>query len=445
MTPPQITEETLHINGDAELHTLGSILIDQTGAEFDKVADWLKPQHFATGWNKYIYEAMLDLRARRQPIDMVTLPERLKLMQAPVDTLTLFSLIERTPTYLYLEHYAKLVVDLAEKRNLMAAAGKIAGMTYEDMTPLAMRDKAIDLIAGAVTNAGDDSWISMTDAVGTALDNLDPSRRAPALSTGFRKLDQFLGGGLRRKRSYVIAGRPAMGKTILGLLMAYHMAKAGHKVAFFSLEMPAADLAQRLIAMLAGINGLRLQNAVFDNGEYSDLAKFTPEEEERITEAAGELYGLPLSFNQVSNDGSIFSAIRQRHARHGLDAVFFDYIQLTEIAGANNRNDAIGTVSRRFKLTAMALDLVVTLLSQLSRDVEKRTDKRPVLSDMRDSGNIEQDQDGVMGVFRDEYYNPKTPDRGIAEILLLKHRYGPTGKVKLGFDGALSKFYELPV
>lgn len=444
MTPPQLTE-TLHVNEDAELHTLGSILIDQTGAEFDKVADWLKPQHFATGWNKDIYTAMLDLRTRRQPIDMVTLPDRLKQMGAPVDTLTLFSLIERTPTYLYLEHYAKLVAQLAEKRSLVAAASKIAGMTYEDMDTLTMRDKAIDLIAGAVTNAGDGSWISMTDAVGAALDNLDPLRRTPAIPTGFKKLDQFLGGGFRRKRSYTIAGRPAMGKTILGLLMAYYMAKAGYKVAFFSLEMPAADLAQRLIAMLAGINGLRLQNTVFDNGEYSDLAKFTPEEEDRITEAAGELYGLPLAFNPTSNDGNIFSAIRQRHARHGLDAVFFDYIQLAEIAGSANRNDAIGTVSRRFKLAAMAMNMAVILHSQLSRDVEKRTDKRPMLSDMRDSGNIEQDQDGVLGIYRDEYYNPKTPDRGIAEILLLKHRYGPTGKVKLGFDGALSKFYELPV
>ncbi len=426
--PPREYEQQLHVDAYLEQQTIGAMLI---GPELIRtVRDWLHPQHFATGFNKTIYTAMLDLMEKGTAIDPITVGQRTKQLGYEIEPAAFFSFVEHTPSAFNLPHYARDVVSLAEKRALVDAGQRVIAMTHEDMTPLDMKDKALALLTGAVSNRADAGWTTLGDAVSRALTNLEPDNRIPAIPTGFPKLDEFLGGGFKRKRSYCIAGRPAMGKTALGAQIALNMAIAGYRVAFFSLEMSDEDLALRFLSSMTGIDGLKLQAGTVNEDEEILLA-----------EAAGELYGLPLKINPHGEDVGLFSAIRQLSATEGLDAVFLDYIQLVEVAGNQNRNDAIGTVSRRLKLGAMALDFVAVPLSQMSRANEKRTDKRPELSDMRDSGNIEQDQDGAMGIYREDYYNPKTADRGSAEIIIMKHRFGPTGKVKLGFNASLTKFF----
>lgn len=429
--PPPHEEElnaALHIDPYAEQYTIGALLIDPSGIY--TVRSWLRPDMFATGFNKPIYTAMLDLADKGLPADPITLSDRVKQIGYDMPPAVFISYIETIPNALYVQHYGEIVAKLADKRSLVAAAGRITELTYRDLTPLEMRDQALDIVTKSVSASVDHGWSDLNDALAKALNNLEPENRIPALSTGFSKLDEFLGGGFKRKRSYCLCGRPGMGKTVLGAQIALNMARAGHRVAFFSLEMSDEDLALRFLSSMTGIDGLRLQSGMT-----------TQEEREQLAEAAGEMYGLPLKFNPHGNDLGILSGIRHLHATGGIDAVFLDYIQLVDVAGNQNRNDAIGSVSRRLKLAAMSLDFVAVPLSQLSRANEKRSDKRPELSDMRDSGNIEQDQDGVAGIYREEYYNPKTADRGTAEIIMLKHRFGPTGKVKLGFNPSLTKFF----
>lgn len=417
----------LHIDPYAEQYTIGALLIDPSGIY--AVRDGLRPDMFATGFNKIIYTAMLDLADKGLPADPITLSDRVRQLGYDITAATFITYIENIPNSFYVEHYAAIVAKLADKRSLVAAAGRISELTYKDLTPVEMRDQAITLVTGAVANRADAGWTTLGDALGRALTNLEPENRIPAIPTGFAQLDTFLGGGLKRKRSYCLCGRPAMGKSVLAAQIALNMAIAGYRVAFFSLEMSDEDLALRFLSSMTGIDGLKLQ-----------AGNVNEDEKILLNEAAGELYGLPLKFNPYGEDVNMFSAIRQLSATEGLDAVFVDYIQLVEVAGNQNRNDAIGTVTRRLKLGAMALDYVAVPVSQMNRTNEKQADKRPELSHLRDSGNIEQDQDGVLGIYREDYYNPKTADRGTAEILLLKHRFGPTGKVKMGFNASLTKF-----
>lgn len=419
------------INPQAEQQAIGAMLLEPWRVR--EVENWLKPAHFAHGQHRQIYGAILDLHHKAQPVDAITVGEQMKRNGERVDPVMFFGFIENTPTAMYLEHYAGIVVQMAERRQLAEAGRKTVMLAYNmEIEPLAARDQSMTMVGSAVHNHGDDGWVSLADATGQALDSLDETTAVPPIPTGFVKLDEALGGGLKRKRSYCIAGRPAMGKSAFAGQIALNMAEAGYRVGFFSLEMAAEDLAKRFISLRATVNGMKLQRAgmIEDEKEWQD-----------VTNAAGDLFGLPLYINHVGQDTNMFSAMRSLHAKQGLDVLFVDYLQLVEVAGNNNRNEAIGSVSRRLKLAAMALDMAVVPLSQLNRAGEKESDQRPKLHHLRDSGAIEQDQDGVIGIYRDDYYNTKTANRNTAELIIMKHRFGPTMTVNMNFAAEYTKFF----
>lgn len=415
---------------EVERSVLGSLLIDPDAI---RKAESVRATMFYRETHGWVFTAMRELNDNGQPIDFTLLTNRLEEKGQLADVggpAYLTDLVADTPTALYVEHYIEIMTKLYEQRQLIAAAGKLAQLAYDqDFDPVSAREQALSLVTGAFTKRADTGWVSLRDAVRTALDQLDGDTRRPPLATPWGKLNLLLGGGFFRGQSIVIAGRPGMGKTSMMLQCAIKNADQGYRTAFFSLEMPPKELATRALSMLTGINSLRLRNGnISDDGTEADA----------LMDTANKLAQMPLTFNSTGNADSIFAAIRQQHADHGLDAVYVDYLQLLGGDKRDNRNLEIGEYTRRAKNMALELDIAWVWGSQLSRNNEKRQDKRPELADLRDSGSIEQDQDIVIGLYRDEYYSGK--DDGKAEAIILKHRQGPIGTVPLAFDKKTTSF-----
>lgn len=418
---------------EAEEAEVGGLLLDPEG--MSKVRDWLQPYHFYRERARTIYGVMCELYDSKQPIDYVTVVNRLEEAKKLDDVggaAYLMELVANTPSAMYLKHYADIVVKLAEQRALIAASQEIVQLGFDsEFDRTHARDKALNAVMRALPHKVDNSWMTMGQALSGALSQLDPVTRTPPIPTGFRRLDAQLGGGLYRKRSYVVAGRPGMGKSAFMLGLALTGAEAGAKTAFFSLEMTAEELMLRALAMYTGINGLKLASGNINPDS---------DEMERVLEAADKLNKLPIKFNPFFEVNAVFAACAAQKAEEGLDAVYVDYLQLLEIDGmsGDNRNLEIGKITRRGKNMAKDLDLALIFGSQLSRVNEHAKDKRPDLSALRDSGSIEQDQDAVFGLYREEYYSGQ--DAGKAEVILLKHRQGPTGTIVLNYEKQTTKF-----
>lgn len=290
-----------------------------------------------------------------------------------------------------------------------------------------------------VTNTPSNSPITVSEAFleyFARLEEISQSDGNPdAVCTGFYDLDEILGGGLAKGDLVIVAGRPAMGKSAWALQVGFNFAKAkGKKALFFSLEMPKKQLMDRLVSQLCGIEVTFLSNGKISQNQW-----------EKILEVHKVLDNAPLLIadNLNRNWQQIENEIRIQHTKSDgeLELVIIDYLQL--LVEGDDIVRELGKATRAFKLLAVELGISIVLLSQLNRSVEQRRDKRPQLSDLRDSGCIEQDSDKVFAIYRDEYYNPDTCDRGLAEIILLKNRTGPTGTVKLLFEGSLVQFRNL--
>lgn len=436
MTTPSMHETPASMS--AERAFLGSILIDWEA--IGKVKDKVKPAHLFFSNHRSIYETMLELTEKNLPIEYAILVERLEaknLLTTAGGPSFFMDLVADAPTAMYVDHYADIIMKLYEQRQLSSVGAKIVELAHStDYDPLTTRDQAISLITGAIPHKVDSQWVSMDTAVKQALLQLEPEQRSMPIPTGFRKLDALLGGGLYRGRSYVVAGRPAMGKTAMILQMAIVAAKHGHRVGFFSLEMSAAELAARALSMESGINGLKIASGNIDNDS---------EEPEWLMQAADTLSRLPIQFNPWYEAEGIFGSCRALAGTSGLDMVCIDYLQLLSSAKDFQRRDLeIGDYTRKGKNLARELNLPLVWGCQISRKNEGRSDKRPELSDLRESGAIEQDQDVVVGLYREEYYNPGQ-DKGMAEAILLKHRQGPTGTVKLRYEGRTTRFSDGPL
>ena len=417
----------------AESSLIGSILLDPS--RYHKVKDVVLPWHFYYPAFRQMYLAIQWLHEHKQPIDSALLIGRLQDMRV-LDEVggpgAVTETVAAMPTAMYLEHYADTVITLAERRRLAEAAADIMKLAYsEDFDRNTARDEAISQVMSAVPHRVDSQWLTMKDAVKGALDQLDPLTRVPPIPTGIPSLDAHLGGGLFKGRCYCTAGRPGMGKTAFMVAKALSAAQSGAKVAFFSLEMTASEIAMRCIAMLTGINGLKLQSGRVDaDGD----------EMERVLDAADVLAKLPIKFNPWYQAEGIIASSTALKAEDGLDVVFIDYLQLMEtVRNSENRNLEIGTITRRLKNAAKELGIAIDMGSQLNRTNEGHKDKRPELASLRESGNIEQDMDVVFGMYREEYYTGE--QKGMAECIILKHRQGPTGTVILGYDGATTRFY----
>ena len=428
-------------NIEAEEAILGGILIDPEA--ISRIAELLRPEFFAITAHQVIYRSALGLFLQGQPTDLMTvttwLTDRNQLEQ--VGGLTkLAQLVDRTVSAVNIDQYAVLVEDKYQRRKLIEAGNNIVQLGYETATPLEIvLDRAEQEIFSITQERPQQDLVSIGETLNQTfqdLENRNEGLALPGISSGFYDLDAMT-GGFQRSDLIIVAARPAMGKTAFCTNIAHQIAAGQQKlpVAVFSLEMSKEQLVQRILSSEAKIESNRLRSGKISQNEW-----------EPISTAIANLSELPLFIDDTPNITvtEIRSKVRRLLAEQGgtLGLVLLDYLQLME-GSSDNRVQELSRITRSLKGLARELNVPIIALSQLSRGVEARTNKRPMMSDLRESGSIEQDADLVIMLYRDEYYNPDSPDRGIAEVIITKHRNGPTGIIKLLFDPQFTCFRNL--
>jgi len=428
-------------NLEAEEAVLGSLLIDPDA--IFRVAPFLSPEDFYREKNGWIYRAILDLHERREPADFVTLCDELERrgqLEEVGGAAYITSLINAVPTAINVEYYAHIVERTALRRRLLKAAGEIASLAYEEAEDIEeVIDRAEQTLFSVSERRVARELVPIKQVLREYYDRIDYlyQHRGELIGvpTGFTKLDKLL-GGLQRSDLVIIAARPGVGKTSLVLSIAQNAArKYGQRVALFSLEMSAEQVVQRMVSAETGIDSHRLR-----------LGDLRDEEWPRFVQATGVLSEAPIFIDDTPAISALQlrTKARRLHAEHGLDLIIVDYLQLMRgDYRAENRVQEISYLSRALKSLARELNIPVIACSQLSRAVEQRQDKRPILSDLRESGALEQDADVVIFIYRDEIYNPDTEYPNIAEVIVAKHRNGPTGRVPLFFKKELAQFLEV--
>lgn len=438
-TPSKVLPQNI----EAEEAVLGSLLIDSDA--IIRVATFLQPDDFYVQRNGWIYEAIRDLHERREPADLVTLTDELDRREHLAEIggpPYLTTLINATPTSIHVEYYARIVERTAILRRLIDAAGQIAKLAYQDVDDVdEVVDRAESIIFGVSEKRVSRDLVPIRQVLDEFYDRIEylfaHQGEIIGVPTGLADLDKLL-GGFQRSDLIIIAGRPGMGKTSLALSIALQAARKWDKrVGVFSLEMSNEQVVQRLVSAETGIDSQRLRLGDIHEDEWSTLVQATS----------------LLSNSQIYiDDTPAISALEMRtkarrlHAEYGLDMLIVDYLQLMRgDFRSENRVQEISFISRSLKGLARELNIPVVALSQLSRAVEARHDKRPMLSDLRESGSIEQDADVVVFVYRDELYNPDTEFPSIAELRVSKHRSGPTGIFSVYFKKELAQFVDLEV
>lgn len=427
---------------EAEEAVLGSLLIDPD-AIMD-VASFLQPSSFSREKNRWVYEAMRDLNEEREPIDFITLSEMLR-QRGQLDALGgeafLIGLLNVVPTSVNAESYARLVESAALRRNLIKAASKIADLAYDEAEDISVViDRAEQSLFSVSEGRNARDLKPVRDIADEYLDRIQELNARGedmiGIPTGFTDMDKML-GGLNKSDLLIVAARPGMGKTSLLLNLVFNAGlKHSKRIAMFNLEMSGEQLVQRMISAQTRIDSQRLRRGQLREEEWPIFY-----------EAVGRLSETRIFIDDTPSitPMQLRTKCRRLYAEHGLDLVIIDYLQLMQSErSTNNRVQEISEISRALKGLARELDVPVIAAAQLSRAVESRQDKRPQLSDLRDSGSIEQDSDIVMFIYRDDYYNPETTERpNIAEISVAKHRHGPTGTVDLYWHAQLATFRNL--
>ncbi|MDP8924815.1 MAG: replicative DNA helicase [Chloroflexota bacterium] len=431
-------------NVEAEEAVLGSVLLDRE--IIGRLSGIVEPRDFYRERNGLVFETMLGLYDRHEPVDYLTLInelDRLERLEEAGGVAYLSGLLGVVPTPIHAEHYAKIVADTAFMRRLISAGGKIAAIGFQNQFPT---DEALErceqLLFDVANKKATRDFESLSDILRAYLDELALIREGEGMTygvpTGFQDLDKITVGGLQRSDLVILAARPSMGKTSLALGMA---ANAGIKFkavsAVFSLEMSGAQLAARLLATESGIETTRLRTG-----------QLTEAEGRKLGHALGLLAEAPIYIDDTPGISvtSLRAKARRLHNEVPLDLIIVDHLQLmTSGRGGENRVNEMSEISRQLKGLARELNVPVVALSQLSRAVEQRSPKIPILSDLRESGSIEQDADVVMFIYRDDYYNKDSEKQGIAEIHIAKHRNGPTGQISLLFNQRTTKFLDLEV
>lgn len=427
-------------NIEAEEAVLGSILIDREA--IGRIATFLRESDFYRDRNKEVYAAGLTLYDRREPTDVLTVQDELerrgKLEECGGATY-LASLSAAVPTSVHAEHYARIVERTAVMRRLIQAAGQIAAIGYEQSDDVdGCLDRAEQLLFAVSQRRLTREYVSLQAALKEYFDTIDflhqHKGEVVGVPSGFSDLDKMT-GGLHASDLIIVAGRPAVGKTSFVLTMA-HTAAVKHKVpvAVFSLEMSVEQLVQRLLCSEASVDAHRLRSGYIDEYEWH-----------RISHAFGVLSEAQIFIDDTANITTLElrAKARRMKAEHNIQMLIVDYLQLMQGRGLDNRVQEVSEISRGLKALARELDIPVVALSQLSRAVESRQDHRPVLSDLRESGSIEQDADIVMFIHREELYKRDTERKNIADIIVAKHRNGPTGEVALRFFPAQTRFADL--
>lgn len=443
--PPE-TGKGIPANLDAERAVLGSCLLDPEALV--KVTGFLRPEDFYRERHAWLYRAMQALGERREPLDFVTVTDELE-RRGQLGELGgpsfLTDLITNTPTALYVEHYAKIVERSAAQRRLISVAGKIAELAFTGADDV---DGVIDRAEQLIMGVSEGRLHRQVEPVGAILpevidriaDLAHNQGQIMGVPTGFALLDRML-GGLQKSDLIVLAGRPGIGKSAFALSIGLSAAKRhSARIGIFSLEMSKDQLVQRLLSMETGIDTHRLR-----------LGQLTDEEWPLLLEAANGLSDASIFIDDTPemNVTELRAKARRLHAEHGLDLILIDYMQLMSGQETNGRGDnrqqEVSYISRSLKGLARELNVPVLALSQLSRAVESRADKRPTLSDLRDSGSIEQDSDVVLFLYREDYYIDDTDRQNIADVIVAKHRHGATGTASLYFRKELTQFRDIEI
>ena len=430
--PPQSIE--------AELSVLGAMMLKKKAVT--QAIELLRSDEFYRQAHRVVFEAMESLVREGEPVDIVTVTESLRksgLLEQVGGITFLANLTNSVPSTANLAHYAKIVKEKAILRSLIDVSTEIAGMAYEGSEDIAVQldgaEQKILAIAGGRTTG---TFTPIKDVVFDAMDRVNQLAQSKGgitgLSTGLATLDSVT-RGLQKSDLIIVAARPAMGKTAFVLNLATHVALQGGTVAFFSLEMPREQLMHRIFCAEGQIDATHLARGELDEEEWSRLVK-----------VADRMIKTNLYFDDTSSTTvmDIRTRARRLKAERGLDLIAIDYLQLIQAPGrAENRTLAVAEMTRSLKVLARELSVPIIVLSQLSRATEGRSDKRPMLSDLRESGSIEQDADIVMFLYREDYYNQDTENANITELSIAKHRNGATDTVKMFFQKEYTRFRDL--
>ena len=443
-------ERLLPHDVDAEESVVGSILID--GQSIVRVSSFLKAADFYLAKNRWSFEACLSLFERGEAINQVTVAHELSLrdqLEEIGGTAYLSHLVRSVPTSVHIEHYGLIVQRTSVMRQLIGAAGDIATLGYEGTNDVEVSlDRAEELLFRIRSGRGTRDFVHLRQVLDAYMEEtptMDANRDrflAP-VPTGFADLDRLLGNGLQRSDMIVLAARPSLGKSTLAINIARHAAGQGAVVGMFSLEMSREQIALRLLSSEANVNSYHLRMGMVNEAEHR-----------RELDAIGTLSELPIYIDDTPIQGIVEmrGKARRLQAERGLDFIVVDYLQL--IGGVSGRPDnrvqEMGEISRSLKGLARDLDIPVLACSQLSRAVEQRPSHRPMLSDLRESGSIEQDADVVAFIYRDDVYttreewerrNPSAAyPQNVAEITIAKHRNGPVDTISLYFRSEVARF-----
>ncbi|EON11930.1 replicative DNA helicase [Pandoraea sp. SD6-2] len=423
---------------ESEQSVLGALLIDNQA--IDSITD-LKPSHFYRGDHALIFKVIGEMLAANEPADVITVNERLQSVgkaEYAGGLKYLNDLATNTPSSANIARYAGIVIDRSTRRALSAAGSRMQEMALSPNGATAgeLVDRAQAEVERLAEGRAAPAPVLASEGLSHFLVAMERrlDGEITATRTGFDALDDKIAGGLKDGDLIIVAARPSMGKTAFSLNVASNVAES-EPTLFLSMEMPTEQLHSRMMARHAGVN----------YGHLVEPKKLTDFEWGQLPAGISRIENLSLYFDDQPALSllDIRSKARSIKRRHGLGLIVVDYLSLMSGGKGDNRTQEIGSYSRGLKALAKELSVPVIALAQLNRDLEKRPNKRPTMSDLRDSGEIEQDADTILFLYRDEVYHPDSPDRGICEVIIGKQRNGPLGHVALGFQGEFQRFSNL--
>ena len=427
----EVVRKVMPHSTESEQSVLGAMMLDNQA--ITAAGEILTGEDFYNTQYGVIFDAMQELQSSGRPVDLITLQDILKEknVSPEVSSLTYVKeFIERVPTSANVKSYAQIVREKSVLRKMIRTNDDISSMCYSGKEKLDyILDNAEKKIFDVVKKRGSSDFVPIDEVVMRALDNIEAASKTKGsvtgVATGFTDLD-YDTAGFQPSDLILVAARPAMGKTAFALNIALHVAiKEKKRVALFDLEMSKESLVNRLFAMQSKVDGKKLRTGELSPEEWNALSVGAAEVAESL---------IVIDDNASITPAELRSKCRKLKLEKGLDLIIIDYLQLMSTDGRNDsRQQEVSEISRALKLMARELNVPVIALSQLSRKVEDRTDKRPMLSDLRESGAIEQDADVVMFLYREDYYKPDTENKGVTEVIIAKQRNGPTGTVKLAW------------
>lgn len=426
-------------NEEAEQAFIGSLILQ--GDMLDEVSAIIHKESFYFEKHTTIYQAIMDLAHQYMPIDLITLTNKLKereMLEKVGGSSYIAYLSTVVPTASNVRYYADIVEKNAILRELIMTSTNIATKAFQGEAEVSfLLDESERMILDVAEKRQKEGFVEIRTALNDAIDNITEMAKNKGSVTGiptYRDLDKYL-LGLHPSDMIIVAARPGMGKTSFALNVSLKAAQENYPVAIFSLEMSSDQLVTRMLSSESMIDQQKLRSG-----------NITMDEIERMIKTASALAELPIYIDDTPGISvmEIRGKSRRLKAKHGLGLIVIDYLQLMQShQRSENRQQEVSEISRSLKALARELDVPVMALSQLSRAVEQTTDKKPALSHLRESGSLEQDSDCVMFIHRPEYYDDETEKKNIAEIIIAKHRHGPTGTIDLAFFAELTKFADL--